>query len=69
MEDIEEISGMSTQPKTRNLINVVPNIEVLEALSSKSYIVAMETHSNKLVAENVESRKERKNVKFKFGSD
>jgi hypothetical protein len=72
MEDVEEISGMSTQPKTRNLTNVVISVEVLEfglALSSKSYVVAKEVHSNKLVTRSVKSPKERKNVKFKFGSN
>jgi hypothetical protein len=62
MEDIEEINGMSTQPETRNLIDVVTSIEVLEALSSKPYIVAKKMHSNKLAVERVYERKEEREV-------
>jgi hypothetical protein len=72
MEDVEEIGGMNTQLKTRILTDVVISVEVLEfgpTLSSKSYVVAMEVHSNKLVTRSVKSPKERKNMKSEFGSN
>jgi hypothetical protein len=72
MEEVKEISGTSTQLKTINLTNIVTNVEVLEfgpTLSWKSYIVAREVYSNKLVTGSVKSSKERKNVNSKFRSD